>query len=326
MNMKVLYRILSGACMTLLFIACEDESSATPYARMTVDKTTLQLNESMVVKFTGIADQVAIFTGDESHNYELRSQNNTGMVVNKGVFTYSYSVPGTYRVVCVASTYLDLGKDMRVDTASVIVNVVDNVTDIDKLSSKNYYDEIYAEEKENDEWLLMLPYKMRYNNKDLSISMSQKLNFSIASDSTKVFINDRLYSSNTKYDLSSPMDILVEAYSGTERHYKLYTCYYPEFKSFRVAGVAGILDRSAFDYTTFDLYVTLPEGTDTGALVPVFETLSPSDKVYINDVEQISGSSAVDFDKAVSYKLVSSVDGANEMEVVSTVNVMVTLK
>ena len=49
MNMKVLYRILSGACMTLLFIACEDESSATPYARMTVDKTTLQLNESMVV-------------------------------------------------------------------------------------------------------------------------------------------------------------------------------------------------------------------------------------------------------------------------------------
>ena len=111
------------------------------------------------------------------------------MVVNKGVFTYSYSVPGTYRVVCVASTYLDLGKDMRVDTASVIVNVVDNVTDIDKLSSKIYYDEIYAEEKENDEWLLMLPYKMRYNNKDLSISMSQKLNFSIASDSTKVFIN-----------------------------------------------------------------------------------------------------------------------------------------
>ena len=164
MNMKVLYRILSGACMTLLFIACEDESSATPYARMTVDKTTLQLNESMVVKFTGIADQVAIFTGDESHNYELRSQNNTGMVVNKGVFTYSYSVPGTYRVVCVASTYLDLGKDMRVDTASVIVNVVDNVTDIDKLSSKIYYDEIYAEEKENDEWLLMLPYKMRYQH------------------------------------------------------------------------------------------------------------------------------------------------------------------
>ena len=57
MNMKVLYRILSGVCMTLLFIACEDDSSATPYARMAVDKTTLQLNESMVVKFTGIADQ-----------------------------------------------------------------------------------------------------------------------------------------------------------------------------------------------------------------------------------------------------------------------------
>ena len=55
MNMKVLYRILSGACMTLLFIACEDESSATPYARMTVDKTTLQLNESMVVKFTAMS-------------------------------------------------------------------------------------------------------------------------------------------------------------------------------------------------------------------------------------------------------------------------------
>ena len=75
--------------MTLLFIACEDESSATPYARMTVDKTTLQLNESMVDKLTGIADQVAIFTVDVSHNYELRSQNNTGMGVNKGELTYS---------------------------------------------------------------------------------------------------------------------------------------------------------------------------------------------------------------------------------------------
>lgn len=169
-----------------------------------------------------------------------------------------------------ASTYLDLGKDMRVDTASVIVNVVDNVTDIDKLSSKIYYDEIYAEEKENDEWLLMLPYKMRYNNKDLSISMSQKLNFNRFRFYQGIYKRSVIF---LKYQVRF---ILSDGYLGgglfrTERHYKLYTCYYPEFKSFRVAGVAGILDRSAFDYTTFDLYVTLPEGTDTGALVPVLK-------------------------------------------------------
>lgn len=95
--MKTSINILLSVCLVLLLGACAEEEAATPKAVMTIDKDLLNINESMIVNFHGVADQVVVYTGDETHDYELRNQNNTGFVVNKGTFSYSYTVPGTYK-------------------------------------------------------------------------------------------------------------------------------------------------------------------------------------------------------------------------------------
>ena len=53
--------------------------------------------------------------------------------------------------------------------------------------------------------------------------------------------------------------------------------------------------------------VVLPAGTDVSALAPTFTTTDASEKVYIGDVEQVSGQSVADFSNGgVTYRLVSA--------------------
>jgi hypothetical protein len=250
------------------------------------------------------------------------SQSNTGYVVNKGVFTYSFSTPGVYKVVCVASTYTDLATELKQDTCSRIVTVIDDVTEINRIScSQVLYDEVFADKMENDEWLMKLPRKVKYNNQTPSISLSQKLNFYIDSDSTKIVVNGAKYSSSTKYDLSNALDILVKSNYGTERLYKLHTIYYPEFETFKLAGVEAAFVRNAYDYSTFELQITLAPGTDLSNLVPEFTMTGSTEKAYIGNVEQISGTSTVDFSQNTVYRLVSTSAGNSAVEAEATVRV-----
>jgi hypothetical protein len=307
-------------------IACEEETAPVPQAVMTVNKNQFTINESMIIQFTGIAEQAVIYTGDDMHNYDLREQSNTGFVVNKNLFTYSYQEPGTYKIVCVASTYTDGAADLKRDTCSFTVTVIDDQTEIDRLSCPQIiYDEVFAERHANDEWLMILPRRIKYNNSTPAISLSQRVRFYIQSDSTKIYVNGNEYSSTNKYDLSAPADILVKSDFGTERPYKLYTINYPEFNSFKLLGseFIGKLERNEYDYSTFVLQVTLPQGTDVTNLVPEFTTMSPTEKVYIGDKEQTSASSAVDFTQDVTYRLVSTLSGKPEMQAISTVNVKI---
>lgn len=69
--------------------------------------------------------------------------------------------------------------------------------------------------------------------------------------------------------------------------------------------------------------VTLPVGTDIRTLVPEFTMYSATDKVYIGDVEQISGVSMVDFSNGVTYRLVSSVPDNPVMQAVSFIKVSI---
>lgn len=325
--MKIAIKILLSVCLSFLLVACDDESAATPMAQMTVNKSQFAVNESMVINFTGSADQVVVYPGDDSHDYELREQSNTGFVVNKGLFTYSYSSPGTYKVVCIASTHTEKAAELKRDTCSFVVTVVDDITEIDNLSCPQIlYDEVSAQKLLNDEWLMVLPRKVKYNQSTPAISLSQRLRFYIQSDSTKVFVNGSAYSSTAKYDLSSVANILVKSHSGTTRPYKLYTMYYPEFLTFKILGVDRTLVRNEFDYSVFNITVTLPVGTNISALVPEFTTYASTDRVYIDGVEQISGESVVDFSHGISYRLVSTSADNNELQAVSIINVKVSFQ
>lgn len=323
--MKTIIKVCLSVCISLLFVSCDEESISTPVASVTVNQQEFSINETMVIHFTGVADQVSIYTGDNMHKYDLRTESNTGFVVNKGLFTYSYSVSGQYKVVCVASTYSDKAEEIRQDTCSFIVTVTDDVTEIDKLScAQVLYDEVFAQKYPNDEWLMVLPRKVKYSTAAVAIPLTgQRLKFYIQSDSTKVLINGNPYVSATKYNLTNPVDIQVTSNYGTVRPYKLYTIYYPEFDTFKLNGVAGTVVRSEFDYSYFEIGVTLPTGTDVTNLVPEFSLFSPTDKVYIGDVEQISGSSAVDFTQNVSYRMVSTSPDNPDMQAESTIKIKI---
>jgi hypothetical protein len=322
--MKKIFQTIVGIGVLLAVCSCEETIQA-PQIEASINKELLTVNESMVIDFAGsTADNIVVFPGDNMQNYDLRDQSNTGLVVNKKLFTYSYQVPGTYKVVCLASTAGDMATNLQFATCSFTVTVIDDETEIDRIScSQVIRDEVFAQQQANDEWLMVLPRSLLYNNREQNVSLSQRLRFYIASDSTKVSVNGTNYSATTAYNLSSPVNILVKSNFGTERPYKLYTINYPRFSSFKLQGVAGTTTLDAFNYATSTVTVTLPSGTNVSSLAPEFTTYSATDKVYIGNAEQISGTSAVDFTQGVSYRLVSVVPDKPEMKAEATVVVKV---
>jgi hypothetical protein len=327
--MKKILKTLAGIGAFVLLVACEEETVRTPQLEANINKELLAINESMIIDFAGsTADNIVVYPGDDMQNYDLRDQSNTGLIVNKKLFTYSYRVPGVYKVVCLASTADDRATNLSFDTCSFTVNVIDDQTEIDRISCPQIIrDEVYATKQANDEWLMVLPQKVLYNNREQNVSLSQRLRFYIQSDSTKVLINGNSYSATTAYNLSSsPVEIVVKSDFGTERPYKLYTLNYPRFASFTIQNVAGTITLDAFDYSTCTVNVTLPQGTDVSRLAPEFTTSSPSGKVYIGNTEQTSGASAVDFTQEVAYRLVSTVPGKPEMQAESTIVVKVSIQ
>ena len=314
--MKSFIKSILYLSVPLVFIACSQNTPLAPKASMAINKQVFELNEAMNILFTGIADQVVIYTGDNGHNYEQRNERHTGIADNKNTFNYSFSIPGTYKIVCIASTYNNLAVEILRDTCSCVVTIVDDNTEIEKISCPQIlYDEVFAERMPNDEWLMRLPYQVMYNNKPANIPLSQRLKIYVASDSTQVTINGKAFDDRTKYDLSEIVNIDLKSNKGSERLYKLYTIYYPEFESFNIAGVEGMLIRNIFDYSSFEMSITLPEGTDVHNAIPTFTTKNPKDKVYINESEQISGTSIVNFTQTVTYRLVSTIDGQKKQAV-----------
>lgn len=322
--MKKIAKIMVAVSAFLLIISCE-ETVKPPRLEASINKDWLAINESMVIDFAGSqADNIVVYPGDAMQNYDLRDKSNTGLVVNKRMFTYSYQVPGTYKVVCLASTSGDMATDLKFDTCSFIVHVIDDQTDIDRISCPQVIrDEVFAEKHAHDEWLMVLPRSVIYNNREQNISLSQRLRFYIQSDSTKVWVNGNVYSATTAYNLSSPVDILVKSNFGTERPYKLYTINYPRFSSFKLLGVSGTTTLNEFDYSTCVMNVTLPLGTDVSRLVPEFTTYLSTEKAYVGNEEQQSGVSTVDFTNGATYRLVSTLPDRPEMHAESTVVVKI---
>ena len=163
------------ACALLLNTACSDENveSRTPVASIQYDtnKTTLKVNESLVIDFTGVADLVAIYPGDDGHRYEKRDEMETGIAVNKNHFTYSYKAPGTYHVVCVASTFdTYMGGNLKQATCSFDVTVVDDETEFTDLYTTITPNTFYANKLGDDAWVLNLPTKQVYNGKDIKVN------------------------------------------------------------------------------------------------------------------------------------------------------------
>lgn len=240
--------IVLAAC-ALLTAACTDENqeARTPQAKVEVDKQHLEVNESMTIRFTGVADQVVVYTGDKDHQYELRDSSNTGLVVNRGVLTYSYAVPGTFHVVCVASTYdTYMGGGLKTDTTGLDIVVTDDVTTIDAIYA-TVTPNVYVAAATGDDWVMCLPEKQLYNGREMTVNAArQRLTIEAGSDSAKVYIDGEPYVSKNYYALNADHEIKVVSGSGTEKVYRFYGMIYPEFKTLTIGGGEAVLTRSAY--------------------------------------------------------------------------------
>lgn len=319
--MKKIMSFAIMACALLLNVACSDENveSRTPVATIQYDasKTTLKVNESMEVNFTGTADLVSIYTGDDGHRYEKRDEMETGVAVNKNHFTYSYKAPGTYHVVCVASTFdTYMGGNLKQDTCSFYVNVIDDETEFDDIYTTITPNTFYADKLGDDAWVLALPTKQVYNNRDITVNpKNQRIYYDLPSDSTLVFIDmadadyealqrystlsadekkaldAKVTSTKVRYNLSEDHVITVRSYAGTIKQYNLYCLIYPEFKTVTVNGVKGVLSRDAFNQDKQIYTFTLPAGTDLTS-ADIAYTLDGTGTVLNGGTELASGSKA----------------------------------
>lgn len=319
-----IFMMLAAVAVT----ACSNEDEATqPTAKMTIEQDTYNINESMTVHFTGDAENVVIYPGDTGHDYELREQSNTGLVVNKGLFTYAYTTPGTYKVVCLVTNHSNEGSVVLRDTCSAYVHVKDDVTEIERISAPAvYYDEVFAEAIGGGNWLMVLPRKLLYKNKTLTVPLKQKLKFYISSSTSKIAVDGEEFNSTSKYDLASTHSITVTSNEGSVAEYKLLTLNYAIFKSFSLLGKTGTLGYSEYDYSTYTMNVTVPAGSDLSAVAPKFAMTADNERAYIDGVEQTSGVSTADFTKPVTYTLVATHPENPEVKVETKVIVNVTIE
>ena len=299
-------RMAGAALFTIicsLFTSCSDdnEPARTPVAQITVNKTQLRLNESMEIDFTGVADQVVVFTGDPGHDYALRDSSNTGYVVNKGMFTYSYATPGTFHVVCVASTYDSfMGSGLRQAVTELDVTVEDDVTTIGQLYTTITPNVFYAERLDDDKWVLRLPEKQVYNGREIAVNAKrQRLTIAVASDYSTVSVDGEPYVAKNYYDLTSQHTISVQSHAGSVRDYQLLPLIYPVLKGLKADGSSVSPAYDAF-YQDVQTY-TLPAGSQKVQL-----TFDEQENVefYANGEDIVSGATIDLTDTQKEYTLV----------------------
>lgn len=324
--MKKTINYLAVAGFLLIGISsCDNEDAAMPTAEIQIENNLLEVNQSMEVHFTGSADNVVVYPGDTDHDYELREESNSGLVVNKGLFTYAYSTPGVYKVVCVATNHAKEGSIVLSDTCSLYVKVIDDCTEIERISAPQVlYDEVFAQEFNSSDWLLPLPRKIKFKTSTPSVSMSQKLKFYIDSQSTQILIDGNEFNSNSKYDMTKTHEIKTVSNEGTSRTYSLYTLNYGEFKDFTVAGMPGVVERNEYDYSYYEINLKVDSDVDLTSLTPGFTLYSEQERVYVGDAEQMSGVSMVDFSNPVTYRFVVSHPDNPEIKIESKCVVTIT--
>ncbi len=300
---KYIYSIFAVFALVLCASCSEEnEPARTPVATVEVNKTDLAINESMEIVFTGVADQVTVFTGDEGHVYQDFGdgaiKENTGIVVNKGRFSYSYAVPGTFHVVVLATTYdTYLGDNKKIAKYEFDVVVTDNCTTLDKIFSSINPNIYYATQVNDRDWVLCLPTKQVYNKKEMPIKLNrQRLTFSIASSASVISVNGEEWLAKTYYDLTQVNEIHVAAVSGDTRDYRLYSAIYPEFESITVGGVVGKLTRDAYNQ---DLQIY----TFTGAANTTDVAFTPTENAQLLVNGQPAGAQ-LDLSSADEYTLV----------------------
>lgn len=129
-------KIIIALLLSLSFAACNDydylsDVYVEPVASFHTAKDTYEVFESVVFTNTGSGQNYVIYTGDQGHNYHVEGDTGFATATN-GTFSYSYSEPGEYIIVWIASSMNMHGK-IEQKTVQDTIHVESRDGGLDKL-------------------------------------------------------------------------------------------------------------------------------------------------------------------------------------------------
>ena len=328
-KIKTFLLFLAPCLMLLSITSCSDEENITqPQATFSVSATEVEVNQTVTFTYTGTdARQVVIFPGDEGHEYENAPGSSSGLVMSKGIGTYSYKRAGVYRAVCVATNYGKEGKDEQFCIAETTITVTDDDCRLRSVTlQKDLYNKELAATVTSDHVLIALPQKVNVNNRDIAIKPNaQRIAIETMSTGATLLWNDEPFDDKTKYDLTAENIITVTAASGVQKRYPVYLIAYPAFEQYTINGVKGTITFSPYNYERSFVSVTLPKNTDLTQLTPTFAS-ADAQTITIDGEPQTSGTGTLDFTTPVTYRLTNRLEAHPEITCESEVVVSVTVK
>ena len=120
-------------------------------------------------------------------------------------------------------------------------------------------------------------------------------------EDAKVFIGNTIQASGfSKNDFSSPITYTVQAADGSSTKYNVAIETTPKIKAFSIKEIPSV----TFSIDDTKITAEVPFGTNLNELTAIFE-ISSNAKLFINGIEQISGSTKNDFTNSVSYTIQS---------------------
>lgn len=332
--------ILSIAVVLLALVSCEDNSYLSdvyvqPVAKFTTEKTTYEVFESVVFTNAGAGQNYVVFTGDQGHNYA--EEGSTGFATaSNGTFSYSYSEPGEYNVVWIASSINTSGEIEKV-TASAKIVVISTDGGLDNLSiarlyklseyGSNVYYEPDARFVSATTMVCPILYAAWRDATFNSIKAQQMLSFELSSSLASFYwLNPQTneyveiksnYTGSRIVEFVQDGKLAVQKFkvvtaSGFETEYEVAPVMIPQFTKFAVDGVEANIARDIAYYDRYNVELTLPAGTDLSNVVPEFEVMK-------NDPNLVDGSNVtVTVDGAIQNSGVTAID-LSSGEVVYTV-------
>lgn len=332
-----LFLIAFSSCTNESFIK---EMFVEPEASFIIPKETFEVNESVVFKNLGKGQRYVVYPGDYLHKY--KTTNNVGYSTSSdGSFSYSYSEPGEYTAVWVATSISDKGNVVE-DIDSVKIKVQSTNGGLEKFTVYNtykmtdystavYYSSL-GEFISKD--TIICPFifdAWRTSTVVNSVKAPQLINFQLTSNLSKFYWVDNngaeqeIKSASTasriinflKDGKFAVQKFVVKTASGFISNYYVVPLIIPKITKFTVNGVAGTITRDLAYYNRYNISISLPSSTNLNTIVPVFEVMNndvylvgDNIEVSVNDVLQQSGVSSIDASsKTVVYKVRSYMFG-----------------
>ncbi|MEN8155905.1 MAG: hypothetical protein ABFS10_03065 [Bacteroidota bacterium] len=296
-NSIIILFVITVAALT----SCNKEDA--PEAAFEASTTAAVVDEEIDFTITGIGEFWSFWPGDGS----------PAMNIEEDKFQYSYTVPGTYKAIVIASNFLDDFSVQR-DSAMIQITITDNEEHAHTRFSTYKLDFRYNFAGFEDK---KIKYKLDglINGTEISFEVpnsaildDMKSVFAIPGTSKAYIGNVLQESTRTRNDFNNPVEYRIVASDGTEEINTVTVTRLPkssnsQLLSFDLTGMpGGITSSSTQDGNSVDVLLT--DSTGLTALKAAF-SIHDFARAYIDGVEQVSEKTTSDYSAGVVLNVIA---------------------